>query len=135
MAFCPNCGNQVSESAPTCPQCGHPLSAGIRRGRRNADGAVASLVLGIVSFVVPIVGIVTAPLAIIFGSKAKKQVTADPGLEGAGIATAGRVLGWIGASMFIVVILIFVLVFAGSTTTSSTFSCTANSIDSMTASC
>ncbi|MBI3841091.1 MAG: zinc-ribbon domain-containing protein [Thaumarchaeota archaeon] len=25
MAFCPNCGKEVSPQAVTCPNCGHPL--------------------------------------------------------------------------------------------------------------
>ena len=27
MAFCPSCGNEVSDSRTTCPNCGHPLDA------------------------------------------------------------------------------------------------------------
>ncbi|RYF43986.1 MAG: zinc-ribbon domain-containing protein [Comamonadaceae bacterium] len=28
---CPECGRQVSASAPACPGCGHPLKAGTGR--------------------------------------------------------------------------------------------------------
>jgi uncharacterized RDD family membrane protein YckC len=27
MAYCANCGNQMSDQAPSCPNCGHPAGA------------------------------------------------------------------------------------------------------------
>jgi hypothetical protein len=55
--------------------------------------AIASLVLGILSFVTP-VGIVTAPLAIVLGVSARRRAAA--GAHYGGLATAGLVLGIVG---------------------------------------
>jgi len=134
MAHCPSCGHQVSEAAVTCPNCGHPL--GGRAAGENTQGAVASLVLGIVSFVIWPVGIVTAPLAIIFGNKAKREARANPGTGGEGMATAGRILGWVWGGLALLIIAIIVITVAvGGRTTSSTFSCTVSAISSQSGGC
>lgn len=59
--------------------------------------ATASLVLGITTLVIPLVGLVTGPLAIVFCSKAKKDI-ARTGENGGGLATAGLVTGIIGSA-------------------------------------
>lgn len=57
----------------------------------QSQTAVWSLVLGIVSVVCCAVGLITGPLAIIFGLRAQKEVSANQGM-----AIAGLVLGAIG---------------------------------------
>ena len=59
----------------------------------NQKMAITALVLGIVTFVVPFVSIVTAILAIIFGAIAKKRATEQPEVYGGkGMANAGMIL-------------------------------------------
>ncbi len=98
MAFCANCGTELSDEAPACPKCGHPRSA--TAGRRTEGSAIAALVMGIL-------GIVGCPLilsipAIIVGNQARQRIREDPTLEGDGMARAGVILGWIGIGIFVV---------------------------------
>jgi hypothetical protein len=62
--------------------------------QRTSGYAIASLILGIVGFVV--FPIVPSILAIVFGRKARNELSRDPTLGGDGLATAGIVLGWVG---------------------------------------
>lgn len=70
--------------------------------------ATASLVLGIVGLL--ICPLVCSVLAIIFGQRAKREIAANPGLGGAGIAQAGFILGIVG---LVFGILFAILVVAG----------------------
>jgi uncharacterized membrane protein YvbJ len=109
MAYCENCGNDISDQAYACPKCGHPRAsrgpAGATAARRTEGTAIASLVLGIL-------GIVMCPLilsiaAIVLGSQAKAKIAAERGLEGEQLAKAGIVLGWIGVAWGVLVMLVF----------------------------
>jgi hypothetical protein len=51
-------------------------------------------------------------LAIVFGHSARNDIEARPGLGGAGMATAGIVLGWIGIAVVVVGALLIVLLVA-----------------------
>jgi len=70
--------------------------------RRKPGKAVASLVCGIISLFIlgPILGVV----AIVLGVLARKEIAADPSLDGAGLALAGIITGAIGAVLAIVLI-------------------------------
>jgi hypothetical protein len=70
--------------------------------RRKPGKAIASLVCGIISLFIlgPILGVV----AIVLGVMARKEIAADPGLEGEGMALAGIITGAIGAVLAIVLI-------------------------------
>jgi hypothetical protein len=97
VAFCSNCGTQLSDDAPTCPQCGHPQTPARPAARRQESSAIASLILGIL-------GIITCPVilsipAIILGNQAKQKISQDPTLEGEGLARAGVILGWVGVGL------------------------------------
>src|SRR5207249_7001591 len=103
MAFCANCGKEISDQAPSCPQCGHP-QRGVApfwtpAGGRRTDGyATASLILAISSFVV--FPLIPAIVAVILGSKAKQRIAADPTLEGEGMAKAGVIVGWVNVGIW-----------------------------------
>ncbi len=73
--------------------------------------AVTSLATGIAGVTVaPLVGSVAA---LICGYMARKQLRAAPGREsGAGYATAGIVLGWIGAVLAVIGVIVFLAFFA-----------------------
>jgi len=107
MAYCENCGSQMSDQATFCPQCGHPQrGAGGATGVRRTEGsATASLVLGIGGLV--FCPVILSVLAIIFGNQAKRKIAADPMLEGEGMAKAGVILGWIGIGLAVVWVFVF----------------------------
>lgn len=100
---------------PVAPPYGQPSFV-----RANAKGATASMVLGIVGLVVWYAGIVLAPLALVFGYKAKRRIAESGGtLGGAGKAKAGRILGWIwvGAVPAIVILVVLLGVHLGGAVT------------------
>jgi hypothetical protein len=65
-----------------------------RQQQRTPGNAVASLVLGILGFLV--CPIICSVLAIVFGQQAKGQIERDPNLTGAGPAQAGYIMGIVG---------------------------------------
>ncbi|MEX2975206.1 DUF4190 domain-containing protein [Streptomyces sp. C184] len=70
--------------------------------------AVASMVIGIASLVIPFIGIVTGPLAIIFAARARREIQ-HTGQKGDGMAIAGLVtgiVGCIGYAIFVVLLII-----------------------------
>lgn len=115
MAFCSNCGTELSDQAPTCPRCGHPR-APARVAPRPAEGtAVAALVLGIL-------GIIACPVvlsipAVIVGNQARAKIREDPTLAGDSMARAGIILGWIGIGLAALGIVIAIIALALSVST------------------
>ncbi len=73
--------------------------------RKKSGKAIAALVLGILSLLAPF-GIVLGIIAIVLGSLARKEIQADPGLEGDGMALAGIITGAVGSVLFLVLIVI-----------------------------
>jgi hypothetical protein len=72
--------------------------------------AVVSLIFGIVSwFVCPVVGGI---VAVVTGHMAHGQIKAS-GESGAGLATAGMVLGYIHLAVAAVIVLFWIVVFGG----------------------
>jgi hypothetical protein len=93
------------------------MPAGVHASAGETSGkAIASLVLGIGGFV--IFPVVLSILAIVFGRSAKREIAERPGLGGAGLATAGIVLGWIGVALTVVAVLFVLLVVLASTSIS-----------------
>ncbi|MBN2378332.1 DUF4190 domain-containing protein [candidate division WOR-3 bacterium] len=81
--------------------------------KETANGAVASLVLGIISLIFTasvIISIVLGIIAIVLGNKARKQIREEPDrYEGDGMTIAGIVLGALGlagGAIFLIVWLI-----------------------------
>ena len=68
--------------------------------------AIASLVLGIVGFLVYFGFGVTPILALVFGYVGRKQIR-QRGQNGSGLAIAGIVLGWIGITLIVVFFVVF----------------------------
>jgi hypothetical protein len=90
------------------------MPAGVYSSAGETSGkAIASLVLGIGGFV--IFPVVLSILAIVFGRSAKREIAERPGLGGAGLATAGIVLGWIGVALTVVAVLLIALLVVFST--------------------
>ena len=82
--------------------------------QRTNGLAVASLVLGILW-----IYWIGSILALIFGYVAKGQIRADPRQQGAGMATAGIVLGWVGVGILLLIIAFGVIAASTAATTSS----------------
>jgi hypothetical protein len=64
--------------------------------------------------VLGIVGLVIAPIicsipAVVFGYKAKNEISRDPSVQGGGQATAGIVLGWVGIAYGLFLLALFVI--------------------------
>jgi hypothetical protein len=114
VPFCANCGRDLSPAATACPNCGHPgpaspRSVAVAPGPRTEGFAIASLVCGIGAFfAVPIVGSI---LAIAFGGVARRRIAEDPALQGADMARAGIIIGWVGL-IVVVMAIVFLIVLA-----------------------
>jgi hypothetical protein len=81
--------------------------------QRTSGYAIAALVLGIAGFFV--FPLIPSILAVVFGTKAKDEIRANPAVGGEGIATAGVILGWVGIAITavgLVVVLLLVLALA-----------------------
>ncbi len=73
---------------------------------RTSGYAIASFVLGIAGFFgFPIVA---AILAIVFGHKARKEISSGVA-SGDGLATAGIILGWVGIVTSAIALLLFIM--------------------------
>lgn len=101
---CPECGTEVNQFGP----------------RQQTQGrAIASMVLGIVSlvtcFAYGVVGMPCAILAIVYAKKARLAVQAGTApVSSLGMATAGRVCGWIGVvlnGIGLALLLIYIAIF------------------------
>lgn len=80
---------------------------------RRTDGlSVAAMVCGILSFFVPLVGLVLAILAIVFGGIGIGRTQRNPDLKGRGMAITGLILGILGL-FFVVFTLIIASLFFG----------------------
>ncbi len=119
---CLACGYNISGLAlgERCPECGSEVRQFATSGEQTSGKAIASMVLGIVSIVTcmgyGIIGMPCAIIAIVLAKKARLAIqagTAPPSSQG--MATAGRVCGWIGVvlnalMLAYLVVIIFVLV-------------------------
>jgi hypothetical protein len=79
--------------------------------KRTHPLAVAALVVGILSFILSIFGLITAILAIVFGNLALERISVYPDrYDGVGLAKAGKILGIVYLALLALVLLI-VLIF------------------------
>ncbi|GAB7033801.1 DUF4190 domain-containing protein [Streptomyces sp. NPDC021749] len=70
--------------------------------------AVASMVTGIASLVIPFIGIITGPLAVILGTKARNEIRRT-GQKGDGLAIAGLVTGIIGCVGYAIFVILLII--------------------------
>jgi hypothetical protein len=130
---CPGCGERMyvpdslAGQPVSCPKCslvvGIPNAAPVppavvpvayaSRRTKTAPFAVASLVCGILSIpglAIFLSGLVLAILAIVFGELAGRAIKKTPDkYTGKGMATAGRLLGWICIAIVAALVITFVL--------------------------
>jgi uncharacterized protein YndB with AHSA1/START domain len=100
---------EIAELKRTEYEAGWEGLLNLYAGRSGDNGlAIASLVLGIASLVVPFVGIIGAPLGIVFGALARRR--ARGGARHGGIATAGIAVSavafvvWVGFGLLAVLL-------------------------------
>ncbi|MCD7032677.1 DUF4190 domain-containing protein [Metabacillus sp. GX 13764] len=77
--------------------------------KKTNVSAIVSLVLGICSLAIPVVGIITGIIGLIFSFKSTKEIRFS-GEEGHGMAIAGRVCSIIGLAISLLVLILFVFV-------------------------
>ncbi len=66
LITCPDCGKQVSDSAPTCPSCGRPVAG----PRTVVDGRSEGLFMKSLNFgCVVIIAIILAIVVIVLAAK------------------------------------------------------------------
>ena len=68
--------------------------------------AIASLVLSCLS-VVPLPGPLGAVLGIVFGHIARRQISNDPNMRGAGVALAGLIVGYVFLAIVVLLVVMF----------------------------
>lgn len=78
------------------------------RQERTNGKAIAALVLGILSIVVPYIGLIFGIIAIVLAALAFKEIRLHYE-QGRGLAIAGLVCGIVGTIIYAVLILLFVL--------------------------
>lgn len=71
------------------------------------SNAVLCIVLGTVAMIIPLIGIVTGIMGIIYYRKTK-QAIAETGEEGEGLAITGLVFSIVGLALQVLLILIFI---------------------------
>jgi predicted RNA-binding Zn-ribbon protein involved in translation (DUF1610 family) len=112
---CPMCGELIVATAAKCRFCGAVFDRRLRgmpnRGGQNYKGfAIASLVLGILSLPTFCFGIVIGIVAVVFGMIAKSGMNKSKNYDGKGMATAGLILGILGAIGWIVIYAIIIII-------------------------
>ncbi|MEV5484954.1 MULTISPECIES: DUF4190 domain-containing protein [Streptomyces] len=70
--------------------------------------AVASMVIGIASLVIPFIGIVTGPLAIVLATRARREIERTR-QKGDGMAVAGLVTGIIGCIGYVIFLVLLII--------------------------
>lgn len=96
-----------------CPECGSQIMQFASNRQQSSGKAITSMVLGILSIITclgyGILGVPCGIIAIIFAKKARLAVQAGTApASSLGMATAGRVCGWIG---FILSAIYFLIMF------------------------
>jgi hypothetical protein len=114
---CPQCGEpgpaataSASSASPPLPPAAYPpppgsapsgpgraASSAMASVNRTEPFAIASIACAVGNFVGAF--LVGAVLGIVFGKIAQKNIAANPALEGASLARAGIIVGWVGVGI------------------------------------
>ena len=108
----------------------HTQPGGLGAALPNAEGAIASLILGIVSVAGSCTFITGIP-AMVLGRRAIRRVDASNGqLGGKGLAQAGFWTGLVGTVLGVIALVLVIGVFAFGGVLADSFDCTSTSTDS-----
>ncbi len=120
---CLSCGYNIVglRLGERCPECGTQVMQFASQTTQSSGKAITSMVLGIVSIVTcmayGIIGLPCGIIAVVFAKKARLAIQAGTApVSSQGMATAGRVCGWIGivlSSLMVAYLLFMILVFVG----------------------
>ena len=106
MAYCKNCGKEVTNDYAECPNCGFRNNDGYYNRMHGTTAtktepmAIASLVMGILALVSYYGGILFGILAIVFAHMANNKIESSNYLQGSGMAKAGKIMGIIGLAIW-----------------------------------
>ncbi|PJN89784.1 DUF4190 domain-containing protein [Bacillus sp. mrc49] len=78
--------------------------------KRSNNKAIVTLIMGVLSLLIPFIGIILGVLGLIFASKSKAEMKLT-GESGNGLVTAGKVCSIVGIILNVVAILIFFVFF------------------------
>jgi predicted RNA-binding Zn-ribbon protein involved in translation (DUF1610 family) len=116
---CLSCGYSIVgvRIGERCPECGSMINQFGTTATQSSGRAITSMVLGIISivtcFAYGLIGMPCAVLAIIFAKKARLAVQAGTApATSLGMATAGRVCGWVGVGLNSLALILFVVYIA-----------------------
>jgi hypothetical protein len=106
------------QNTDTISPLGLKFKGGLKRMNENPNQprktngkAIAALVLGIGSLVIPYIGLILGIIAIVLGNQAKKAIR-ETNEEGHSMAVAGFVCGIIGTALYGLVIILLIVGFS-----------------------
>ncbi len=121
--YCAKCGKEMDDNAKYCPACGADVNADAAApepapyvgsssyapdASQSSGVGVGAMVCGIIGLIlcwVPIVGLILSIVAVVLGSKGRKELPPDK----RGMATAGFVMGIIGLVIAVIVLIGWVI--------------------------
>ncbi len=116
--FCTNCGNEISEGGDICLKCGKMLNGGKNNNNNNTTN-----VMGIVSFVLSIIGFITSfiVIGVVFGIigfilSIVALVSSKKNNTGKGFAIAGLIISIIAIIISVIYIIIIGLIISDNST-------------------
>jgi len=112
--FCTNCGNPVEESAAFCTKCGTKTNAAVRPAATDDDAVVKWLLpVGRSGFAITAgylalfsILVVPAPLALLFGVLALRDIKKHPDKSGRGRAWFGIVFGGLFTILLVILLVV-----------------------------
>ncbi|MFD9627128.1 DUF4190 domain-containing protein [Peribacillus muralis] len=78
--------------------------------KRSNSKAIVTLILGVLSLLTPVIGIILGVLGLVFASRSKTEMKLT-GETGNGLVTAGKICSVIGIILNVLAILIFIVFF------------------------
>lgn len=96
--FCPNCGNQISDTAYFCPYCGETIGFNSYYSKQKRGTNTIAIVGFILSFFIAIAGLICS----IIGLKKAEELDGN----GVGFSIAGICISlvWMGVVTFVIIL-------------------------------